>query len=193
MLAELVPGFCACRFVLIPGEVHDRRHNRSGHYLAVADGVDAYFVEYLDLVVVEHGDFPLVCLFVRAVVSAQFQERPVLVRHSHHRDFVECFAKVAFEVEVGWLGSRLVEERLGGFPERGVFPYILLYLVIGVDIGIDEQQQAAFLFLFLVRGESAGFDILPVIGRDQGITEKGIQSVSVSFQCVDAPFVDLLL
>ena len=81
MCPEFVPGGIACRFVLVPGEVHHRRHDRTGQYLSVANGVDADLVEDIYFIFIEHRDFPLVGLFVGTVVRPKFEQRPALVRH----------------------------------------------------------------------------------------------------------------
>lgn len=61
--------------------------------------------------------------------------------------------------------------------------------MISHDVGIDEQQQTPFFFLFFIGGEGTGFDALPVIGRYQYIVEKVVQAVRAFFQRVDTPFV----
>ena len=189
MCPEFVPGGIACRFVLVPGEVHHRRHDRTGQYLSVANGVDADLVEDIYFIFIEHRYFPLVGLFVGTVVRPEFEQCPALVRHQKGRYFVESFAQETFEIEVSRVGSRLVEIRLCRFPEYRVVPDGPFHPVVSRDVGINEQQQTPFFFLFFIRDESAGFDLLPVIGRDQCVAEKAVQAVRISFQCVDSPFV----
>ena len=53
--------------------------------------------------------------------------------------------------------------------------------MISRDVGINEQQQTPFFSLFLIRDESACFDLLPIIGRDQYVAEKVVQAVRVCF------------
>ena len=189
MCPEFVPGGIACRFVLVPGEVRHRRHDRTGQYLSVANGVDADLVENIYLVFVKHRYFPLVGLFVGTVVRPEFEHRPALVRHQKGRYFVESLAQETLEIEVSRVGSCLVEIRLCRFPEFRIVPDCPFHSVISRDVGINEQQQTPFFFLFLIRDESACFDILPVIGRDQCVAEKAVQAVRIFFQCVDSPFV----
>ena len=193
MCPEFVPGGVACRFVLVPGEVHHRWHDRTGQHFPVANRVDADLVENIYFVFIEHRDFPLVGLFVGTVVCPEFEHCPALVRHQKGRYFVESFTQETFEIEVSRVGSRPVEIRLCRFPEYRIVPDRPFYLMKSRDIGIDEQQQTPFFFLFLIGSESSDFDVLPVIGRDQCIVEKVVQTVTTPFQCVDAPFVYLFL
>jgi hypothetical protein len=56
--------------------------------------------------------------------------------------------------------------------EPGGGPFLAVNPVISRDVGINEQQQTPFFSLFLIRDESACFDLLPIIGRDQYVAEK---------------------
>lgn len=189
MCPEFVPSGIACRFVLVPGEIHYCRHDRAGQHFSVANGVDADLVENIYLVFVKHRYFPLVGLFVGTVVRPEFEHRPALVRHQKGRYFVESLAQETLEIEVSRVGSCLVEIRLCRFPEFRIVPDCPFHPVISRDVGINEQQQTPFFSLFLIRDESACFDLLPIIGRDQYVAEKVVQAVRVSFQRVDSPFV----
>ena len=140
MCPEFVPGGIACRFVLVPGEVHHRRHDRTGQYLSVANGVDADLVEDIYFIFIEHRDFPLVGFFVGTVVRPEFEQRPVLVRHQKGRYFVESFAQETFEIEVSRVGSPLVEIRLCRFPEYRILPDGSFHPVVSRDVGLNEQQ-----------------------------------------------------